>query len=84
MAEWQSLGKMLLSGGLIVASVGALLLFGDRIPWVNTWFGWLGKLPGDVAIKRDQFSFYFPVVTSLVLSVLLSLLFFLVSWLFRR
>ncbi|HEX7928427.1 MAG TPA: DUF2905 domain-containing protein [bacterium] len=41
---------------------------------------WLGRLPGDVSIQRESFSFYFPITTCIVLSVVLSLLF----WLFRR
>ena len=53
--------------GLVIAAVGVLLSFGDRIPW-------LGRLPGDIVIKRETFSFYFPLATSIVVSILLTLL----------
>ena len=84
MTEWDSLGRVLIVIGLAMAAIGALVVIGDRIPGIGALFGWLGKLPGDVSIKRDQFSFHFPIVTSLVLSAILSLVFYLLSWLFRR
>jgi hypothetical protein len=58
--------------GALVFLLGALLASGVRIP--------LGRLPGDIVIRRDGGAFYFPIVTCLVLSVL----FTLISWLFRR
>ena len=61
-----------------------LLLLADRIPGVSHLFGWMGKLPGDILIKRNNFSFFFPLGTSIVLSVVLSLVFYLLSWIFRR
>jgi hypothetical protein len=67
------LGKLLLICGGLMIIVGALLSFGGKLPWV-------GRLPGDIFIQRDNFTFYFPLATSLVISVLLSLLFLL----FRR
>jgi len=84
MTEWEGLGRILIAIGLAVATVGVLLVLNDRIPGIGTLFEWFGKLPGDVSIKRDQFSFHFPIVTSLVLSAVLSLVFYLISWLFRR
>ena len=84
MMEWEDLGRVLIGVGLAVAAVGVLLVLSDRLPGIGALLGWFGKLPGDVSIKKDHFSFYFPIVTSLVLSVSLSLLFYLVSWLFRR
>ncbi|RMF46709.1 MAG: DUF2905 domain-containing protein [Deltaproteobacteria bacterium] len=66
-------GKLLMiAGGLLVAA-GLLLLLADKIPG-------LGRLPGDIRIERENFSFYFPLGTCLLLSALLSLVF----WLFRR
>jgi len=44
------------------------------------WFGWMGRLPGDISVQKGNFSFYFPIVTCIVISVVLTLL----SWLFRR
>lgn len=68
-----SLGKGLILFGLLVAAVGALLLFSDKI-------GWIGRLPGDITIRRGNFTFYFPLATCLIVSALLSLL----IWLFRK
>ena len=84
MTEWEGLGRVLIAIGLGMAAVGVLIVLSDRISGIGALFGWFGKLPGDVSIKRDQFSFHFPIVTSLILSVILSLVFYLLSWLFRR
>lgn len=67
-----------------MAVLGVLFLLADRVPGIGSLFGWFGKLPGDISIKRDNFSLFFPLGTSLLLSVVLSLLFYLVSWIFRR
>lgn len=64
----RELGKGLLIFGVILVVLGALLTLGPKLPWR------LGRLPGDIIIKRDSFTFYFPVVSCLVLSVVLSLL----------
>lgn len=64
---------MLIFAGLLLVLVGLVLVFAGRIPW-------LGRLPGDVVYRRGNFTFYFPLVTSLLLSLLLTLLFAL----FRR
>ncbi|MEQ1563804.1 MAG: DUF2905 domain-containing protein [Nitrospiraceae bacterium] len=84
MAEWGSLGKVFIGVGLCVALFGLLLVLADRIPGFGNLLGWVGKLPGDISIRRDNFSFSFPLATSLLLSIILSLVFFLVSWIFRR
>lgn len=84
MPEWASFGKILIGIGLGIVVLGALLVLVDRIPGLGNVFSWFGKLPGDISIKRDNFSFYFPIGTSIVLSILLSLLFYLVGWFFRR
>lgn len=67
------LGKMLLLLGAVLLVIGALLTWAGKIPW-------LGRLPGDIYIEREHFRFYFPLATSILLSVLLTLL----LWLFRR
>jgi hypothetical protein len=67
------LGKMLLVMGLVVALVGVVLMLAGRVPG-------LGRLPGDIYVERGNWSFYFPLMTSIVVSVLLTLLF----WLFGR
>jgi len=70
----QDLGRMLIVLGLAVVVLGALLLLGPRIPW-------LGRLPGDIVVRREHGVFYFPIVTCLVVSVVLSLI---LSIFFRR
>ena len=66
-------GRLLIILGVVLILAGLLLTYGGRIPW-------LGKLPGDIRIERENFSFYFPLASSLLVSLLISLLF----WLFRR
>jgi len=63
-----NLGRVLVIFGLVAVVAGLLLLFGPKIPW-------LGRLPGDIVIKRENFSLYFPLTTCLLISVLLTLLF---------
>jgi hypothetical protein len=67
--------RVLVGGLLIVAGIAVLLLGKVRIPF--------GRLPGDIAYRGKNFSFYFPIATSIVISVLLTLLFYLISR-FRR
>lgn len=67
----QQLGKVLIVLGLLVVIVGVLIYFFQRIPF-------LGKLPGDIMVKKENFTFYFPLATSIVLSLLLSLVFYLI------
>jgi hypothetical protein len=71
------MGRMLLIVGLLIAFVGILLILAPRVPF-------LGRLPGDIVIQRDGFSCFFPLATMVVLSILLSLLLSLISWLMRR
>ncbi len=67
------LARVLIIIGVVLVVVGLALLWLPKIPW-------LGRLPGDIVIKRENFTFYFPLGTSILLSVILSLIF----WLFRR
>ena len=67
------LGKALVVMGLVVALVGVGLMLAGRVPW-------LGRLPGDIFVQRGNWSFYFPLMTSIVISVILTALF----WLFGR
>ena len=62
------LGKLLIVAGGLLVCVGALFLLGGKVPW-------LGRLPGDLLIQRGNFSFYFPLATSILVSVVVSLLF---------
>ena len=70
-------GKSLVMFGGVMVVVGLVLMLSDKIPF-------LGKLPGDIHIKKGQSEFYFPIVTSLVLSLLLSAIFWIVSWFGRK
>jgi hypothetical protein len=70
-------GKLLLGLGGVLLLIGALLVVAGRIPGL----GMLGRLPGDIYIKRDNFSFYFPLTTSILVSITLSLVLWLI---FRR
>jgi len=63
-----ALGKMLIVVGVIFIIMGIALFFGDKIPF-------LGKLPGDISIQKERFSFYFPITTSIIISIVLSILF---------
>ncbi|HSR73378.1 MAG TPA: DUF2905 domain-containing protein [Sulfurovum sp.] len=71
------IGKTLIFIGVVVIILGAVLLFSDRLPFN------LGKLPGDISIKKENFSFYFPITTSILISIVLSLLFYLLSRFFK-
>lgn len=75
-------GKVLLYAGIGIALVGVLLLLADRPGWVQNLLSRLplGRLPGDIRYKGEGFSFYFPWVSCLVVSVVLSL----VLWLMRK
>ncbi len=72
MTNHAGFGWMLLVLGLVIAGVGLVWILAPSIPW-------LGRLPGDIRIERDNFRFYFPLVTCLLLRLLLSL----VLWVIR-
>ena len=61
-------GKVLVILGALIAGIGILLMVGDKIPWI-------GKLPGDIIIRKEKFTFYFPIVTCIILSILLTVIF---------
>lgn len=61
------LGKSLIIIGIIIIVIGLFAAYGSKIPY-------LGKLPGDIHVKRDNFVFYFPLATSIIISVILSLI----------
>ncbi len=62
-----TLGRFLILVGLVIALVGLLLVLSEKIPW-------LGRLPGDILIKKGKWTFYFPLATSILLSILITLL----------
>ncbi|MGA1846641.1 DUF2905 domain-containing protein [Deferribacter abyssi] len=64
------LGKSLLIFGIIFIIIGIILIFSNKIPG----FFNLGRLPGDIYYKKGNFTFYFPIVTSIIISVILTLI----------
>jgi hypothetical protein len=66
------MGKILIVVGLVCIIAGLVVLYGPKnlLP---------GRLPGDIRVERENFSFYFPVMTSIILSVLVSLLLYFVN-----
>jgi len=72
MTGFEHIGRFLIVVGLIIVALGGLLLLSGKI----TWFG---KLPGDIIIKRENFTFYFPLATSILISVFLTLIFWLIG-----
>ena len=62
------IGRILLFMGLGIAVLGGLLMLGGKIPWI-------GRLPGDIVYRKGNFTFYFPLVTSILLSILLTVVF---------
>jgi len=66
-------GKLLILLGLVLVGAGILFLLSDKIPW-------MGRLPGDITIKRDNYTVYFPLATCILISVIVSL----ILWFFRK
>jgi len=66
------LGRALIVVGIVIALLGALLTIGGRLPW-------LGRLPGDITIRRGNFTVYVPLATSLLLSVALTVIFWFIG-----
>ena len=68
----QNIGKFLILLGLLISAIGGLLLLSGKVPWI-------GRLPGDILIQKKNFTFYFPLATSILLSLILTLLFWLLG-----
>ncbi len=77
MVDPKDLGRLLLGIGVLLVLVGTALLLGDRVPLLSR----LGRLPGDLVIRRGPVTVYAPILTSLLLSIILTLL---LTVLFRR
>jgi hypothetical protein len=69
----RDLGRVLMIAGGVLFAVGLLVTLAGRLPW-------LGRLPGDIVLERGPVTYYFPIATSIIVSIALTLLF----WLFRR
>jgi len=78
MPDFSGLGKMILLLGLVLVVLGGLLTLAGKWPTLGSGWNWLGRLPGDLFIKRDNFTFYFPITTSIVISIVLSVFFYFI------
>lgn len=67
MNEFPVIGKVLIFAGFIIAGIGIVLLFARHVPF-------FGKLPGDIYIQKENFSFYFPLTTCIIISAVISLI----------
>jgi len=65
-------GRALVIIGIVIVAVGLLMMMAGRIPWI-------GRLPGDIHVQRGNWTFYFPLATSLLLSLVLTLIFWLIG-----
>ena len=72
MPDFNGMGRILIAIGLVVAGVGLVMVLGGKIPF-------LGKLPGDFLFRGKSFSFYFPMTTSILISVILTLIFWFIN-----
>ena len=72
MSGWDALGKFLMIAGLLLLALGGLMFLAGKVPF-------LGRLPGDIVIERQNFRFYFPLATCLLLSAVLTLIFWLLG-----
>ena len=66
------IGKMLIIFGVAAIVIGGILVLSGKVPW-------LGRLPGDILVQKKNFTFYFPLATSILISVLLTLIFWLIK-----
>lgn len=64
----QQTGKIIITGGVLIVAVGIVIYF------FHDYFKWIGKLPGDISIERENFRFYFPLATMIVFSLLITII----------
>jgi hypothetical protein len=72
MGDMSSIGKMLIFLGIILMGIGVVFFLANKIPWI-------GRLPGDVYVKRGNLSFYFPIATCILISIIISAIFWLLG-----
>ena len=70
-----TIGKYLIIPGSVIAVIGIILVVAGRFPWLR-----IGRLPGDIYIERGEWRFYFPLMTSIILSIIISI----ILWFFGR
>lgn len=71
----RNMGRILIVIGIILILAGILVLFKDSLPFLRH----IGRLPGDINIERENFSFHFPVVTGIIISIVLSLILYVIN-----
>jgi len=74
LGEFGSLGKIIMILGIVIFLIGGLMLLAGKIPYI-------GRLPGDIYIRRENFTFYFPLATGIILSIVLTVV---LNLFFRR
>ncbi len=79
MESLQGFGRILVFVGIIIVVVGLLFMLSEKVN-----FPFIGKLPGDIHIKGKNFQVYFPIVTSIALSLLLSLVLYVISYFSKK
>jgi len=68
----EQFGKTLIIIGAVTIVIGAILLLAGKVPWI-------GRLPGDIVVHKKNFTFYFPIATSILLSILLTFIFWFIG-----
>jgi len=66
------IGKMLIIFGVAAIVIGGILMLSGKVPWI-------GRMPGDILVRKKNFTFYFPLATSILISILLTLIFWLIK-----
>lgn len=68
----RDMGRYMILGGIVLLVMGAVFMFAEKLPFI-------GRLPGDISVKKGNFSFYFPVTTCILASIVLSVIMYLIS-----
>jgi hypothetical protein len=78
--ELMHIGRFLIILGIVIVVIGGLLMLSGKVSWLGQYFGqYFGRLPGDIIIQRKNFTFYFPLVTSILISLLLTFIFWIIG-----
>jgi hypothetical protein len=78
MADIGNLGRTLVVVGLAISALGILFMLSKSVPWLR-----IGRLPGDIVVEKDGFTFYFPIVTMILISVVATIIFYIIAALRR-
>ncbi|MBF8437192.1 DUF2905 domain-containing protein [Halanaerobiaceae bacterium Z-7014] len=76
MLDLESLGRLIIGIGFLLIIIGLVILSDIEL------FSWFGNLPGDIRIERDNFNFYFPITTMVILSIILNLVLRIINYIF--